>query len=111
MSRITRDAADVFLLHLEIIEVNGCKAMDHQGHAQIQRSVRIGSNPMVDWAVDYAKCMPEGKDDAALLTRAHSVEDLRLSWHETRRLGGLIRGFYRRVQRRRLFGKIGRAHV
>lgn len=104
MSRLTREQCDVFLLHLEVLETTGCKAMDHTSHTQVQRSVRLGSNPLVDWAVDYSRCMPVKTDDAELLMRAHGSEDLRLSWHESRRLGGLTRAFYRRVQRRRLYG-------
>ena len=102
MRRITREQCDVYLLHLEIIECSGSKAMDHAAHAHIQRPQHGGANYALDWAMDYSLCHPEQYRD--IIMRAHTDEILELTPRERGRLGVGVREFYREVARRGLYG-------
>ena len=101
---LTRQEKDVFGLACEILDCNGCKAMDHAAATRVQSSAKPGQRTPVVWAVDYLACLPERTELRALIIRAHVGRDNE-PWTqlEIRRCGGAMRGFYCRVHDRRLY--------
>jgi hypothetical protein len=95
---LTRQQKDVFGLAVEVLECNGCKAMDHAAATRVQTTAKPGQRPAVVWAVDYLDCLPKPEDLRALVIRAH-VGTGNEPWtrQEIRRCGGAMRGFYRRI--------------
>lgn len=101
---MTREARDVFGLALEVLESNGLPAMDHEGYVPVQISHQAGARPMLDWALDYLACLPQDVDLRRLVIRAHMDPAGEWSRQQAARAGGAVRGFYRRLQARRLLG-------
>jgi len=102
---LTRQEKDVFGLACEILDCNGCKAMDHAAATRVQSSGKPGQRrtPVV-WAVDYLACLPKRTELRALIIRAHVGKDSE-PWtrQEIRMCGGAMRGFYRRLHDGRLY--------
>jgi hypothetical protein len=105
---LTSDQQAVFALAVEKIETEGTKAMDHASHQQVQSCAKNGAKAVIDWAVDYLGCLPNNRELARLVARAHmrQAED-REPWtaRDIRRCGGACRGFYSRIHARRLYGQ------
>ena len=98
----------VFALAVERLQTNGIKAMDHASHSQVQTSKKNGANTVIDWAVDYLNCLPNDKELARLIAKAHMpTPGDREPWtkRNIKRCGGACRGFYSRLQARGLYGQ------
>lgn len=98
-----QEQIDVYFLHVEILGTPMKAIHPEPDRPQTSRS-GSGTSPMLDWALDYRKCLPENDPDRELLERAHQSKDrLKLDRKTARRLGGLIRAFYERLHEKRLY--------
>ena len=102
---MTQEQVDVYFLHVEILETS-MKAIHPEPDRPQTSRTNSGASVMLDWALDYRRCLPENDDDRRLLEKAHqSKKRLKLDRKQARRLGGLIRAFYWRLHERRLYTK------
>ena len=101
---LTADQRNVFMLAMEKIETHNIRAMDHTSCSQTSTRKRHDMPPMAEWALDYMACLPEDAELTKLIIKSHMGSDEPWSLAETRRCGGAIRQFYRRIVAKRLFG-------
>ncbi|MFZ4858560.1 MAG: hypothetical protein ACOYL3_19410 [Desulfuromonadaceae bacterium] len=100
---LSSDQRNVFMLAMEKIETYNIRAMDHAGRDHGSSRKRFDMAPVAEWALDYMACLPDDSELSRLIIKAHMGSDEKWSQTEIRKCGGACRGFYQRVQKKRLF--------
>jgi len=93
-----RDDREIVLLAIEVAEVSlGPRALD-PSKENTRRRVRCqGLPPRREWAAAVLRCLPENREDAALVIREHLSDTDPRPWSrsEARRARRLVAEFYR----------------
>ena len=95
---MTEEQRDVWYLAKEIM-LKEAGAIDPSTFEEVSGTKTSSGNSSLDWAISYFGCMPKGR--GALVMKYHEGEVTRLEAMSAR---ASIRWFYKRLQRRRLYG-------
>ncbi len=101
---VSKDQKAVFMLALLVLRQNNLVVDTLLSGADIHHP-KTGRPTMLDWAVDYIRCLPENRADRDLLRYLHLDPAHQWTPQQAKRASLCYKAFYRCLDEKRLYAK------